>query len=63
MSLGEEFGKMTPLMEKMVKLSIKYQADIASMSMKQVKNILTRADWIELSLFMKTGGRNVQSIH
>lgn len=55
----DEFADLTPFERYVVKLSVKYQMDLASMSMKDVKEILSKADWEDLIDFMKYG----QTIH
>ena len=48
-----EFSELTEIEKKIIKLSIKYQTDLMSMSIEQVSNILTLADWKDLRDFMK----------
>lgn len=45
------------LMDLLTELSIKYSADLASMSMKEVQRILSSTDWARLEFFMKHGGK------
>ena len=57
MSVNNEFKEMSPLEKKMAKLSIKYQADLMSMSLEQVESILSDADNYDLAIFLKNGCR------
>lgn len=61
----DELQIQNPLMKKLVQLSIKYNADIASMSMAEAKRVLSKEDWFSLEQFMKHGGRDerTQSLH
>lgn len=57
MSFNDEFLGLTALEKKIVKLSIKYQIDLMSMTIEEVSNILMLKDWKDLHDFMKNGGR------
>jgi hypothetical protein len=57
MSFNDEFLGLTAVEKKIVKLSIKYQIDLMSMTIEEVSNILTLKDWKDLHDFMKNGGR------
>ena len=54
---NDEFKDLNPLERKVAKLSIKYQADLMSMSYKSVIKILSQEDWSDLSSFIKNGCR------
>tara|TARA_B100001287_G_scaffold238907_1_gene212574 strand:+ start:212 stop:403 length:192 start_codon:yes stop_codon:yes gene_type:complete len=54
---NDEFREMSALEKKMAKLSIKYQADLMSMSLKEVESILSAADNYDLAMFLKNGCR------
>jgi len=53
----EEFKDLSPLEERVAKLSIKYQTDLMSMSYKSVIKIISQEDWSDLSAFIKNGCR------
>tara|TARA_R100001369_G_scaffold85715_1_gene119580 strand:- start:765 stop:959 length:195 start_codon:yes stop_codon:yes gene_type:complete len=53
----EEFKDLSPLEERVAKLSIKYQTDLMSMSYKSVIKIISQEDWADLSSFIKNGCR------
>jgi len=55
MTRSKELGQLTPLMDILVRMSIKYQADIASMTMEQVQNLVSDDDWAKLHEIMKYG--------
>tara|TARA_Y100000004_G_scaffold167966_1_gene200948 strand:+ start:824 stop:1012 length:189 start_codon:yes stop_codon:yes gene_type:complete len=55
MSFNKEFETLSSFEKKMVKLSIKYQADLMSMTFEDVENILSTKDWQDLSAFIKNG--------
>ena len=55
MKRSKELGQLTPLMDILVRMSIKYQADIASMTMEQVQNLVSDDDWAKLHEIMKYG--------
>ena len=55
MKRSKELGQLTPLMDILVRMSIKYQADIASMTMEQVQNLVSDDDWAKLHKIMKYG--------
>ena len=55
MKRSKELGQMTPLMDILVRMSIKYQADIASMTMEQVQKLVSDDDWEKLHEIMKYG--------
>lgn len=55
MAINDEFRDLSPLEKKMAKLSIKYQADLMSMTLEEVADILTLKDWYDLQEFMKNG--------
>ena len=54
---NDEFKDLSPLEERVAKLSIKYQTDLMSMSYKSVIKILSQEDWSDLSSFIKNGCR------
>jgi len=55
MPINDEFRDLSPLEKRMAKLSIKYQADLMSMTLEEVADILTLKDWYDLQEFMKNG--------
>ena len=55
MSINNEFRDLSAFEKKMVKLSIKYQADLMSMSFEEVESILSDADNYDLATFLKNG--------
>ena len=57
MAINDEFRDLSPLEKKMAKLSIKYQADLMSMTVKEVESILSDEDNYDLSEFIKNGCR------
>lgn len=54
---GSEWVDLSDYEKEVVLLSIKYQMDLMSMSMEDVKNLITNADWDNLQLVMKHGKR------
>lgn len=54
---GSEWTDLSDYEKEVVLLSIKYQMDLMSMSMEDVKNLITNADWDNLQLVMKHGKR------
>ncbi len=54
---GAEWTDLSDYEKEVVLLSIKYQMDLMSMSMEDVKNLITNADWDNLQLVMKHGKR------
>ena len=54
---GSEWTDLSDYEKEVVLLSIKYQMDLMSMSMEDVKNLITNADWDNLELVMKHGKR------
>jgi hypothetical protein len=54
---GSEWTDLSDYEKEVVLLSIKYQMDLMSMSMEDVKNLITNADWDKLQLVMKHGKR------
>jgi len=58
MAINDEFRDLSPLEKKMAKLSIKYQADLMSMTIKEVESILSDADNYDLAQFIKNGCRD-----
>ena len=54
---GSEWTDLSDYEKEVVLLSIKYQMDLMSMSMEDVKNLITDADWDKLKLVMKHGKR------
>ncbi len=54
---GTEWTDLSDYEKEVVLLSIKYQMDLMSMSMEDVKNLITNADWDKLQLVMKHGKR------
>ena len=53
--LSKELGQMTPLMDILVRMSIKYQADLASMTMDEVFKLVSLNDWKRIQEIMKYG--------
>ena len=58
MSSNNEFKDMTPLERKVAKLSIKYHADLMSMPIHEVRELISAEDYAELHDFMKNGCRD-----
>ncbi len=58
MAINDEFRDLSPLEKKMAKLSIKYQADLMSMTIKEVESILSDSDNYDLAQFIKNGCRD-----
>ena len=58
MSSNDEFKDMSPLERKVAKLSIKYHADLMSMPMHEVRELISAEDYSELHDFMKNGCRD-----
>ena len=54
---GAEWTDLSDYEKEVVLLSIKYQMDLMSMSMEDVKDLITNADWDKLQLVMKHGKR------
>jgi len=54
---GAEWTDLSDYEKEVVLLSIKYQMDLMSMSMEDVKNLINNADWNNLMLVMKHGKR------
>jgi len=54
---GSEWVDLSDYEKEVVLLSIKYQMDLMSMSMEDVKNLINNADWNNLMLVMKHGKR------
>jgi len=46
---------MTPLMDILVRMSIKYQADLASMTIDEVFKLVSPNDWKRIQEIMKYG--------
>ena len=59
MSSNDEFKDMTPLERRVAKLSIKYHADLMSMPMHEVRELISAEDYVELHDFMKNGCREI----
>lgn len=55
----DEFQELNPFERFVVRLSIKYQMDLASMKQSEVKKLISKEDWQDLHDFMKYG----QQIH
>lgn len=53
--LSKELGQMTPLMDILVRMSIKYQADLASMTIDEVFKLVSPNDWKRIQEIMKYG--------
>lgn len=54
---GSEWTDLSDYEKEVVLLSIKYQMDLMSMSMEDVKDLISNADWDKLQLVMKHGKR------
>ena len=54
---GSEWTDLSDYEKEVVLLSIKYQMDLMSMSMEDVKDLISNADWDNLKLVMKYGKR------
>ena len=54
-TLSKELGQMTPLMDILVRMSIKYQADLASMTIDEVFKLVSPNDWKRIQEIMKYG--------
>ena len=54
---NDEFAGLNTMEKKVVKLSIKYQIDLMSMTLKDAKKFLSQDDWQDLHDFMKNGCR------
>jgi len=52
---NDEFGILNAMEKKVVKLSIKYQMDFMSMTLEQVKKVVTKNEWQDLHDFIKNG--------
>ena len=57
MSSNDEFKDMSPLERKVAKLSINYHADLMSMPIHEVRDIISEEDYADLHDFMKNGCR------
>ena len=55
MSSNDEVKDMSPLERKVAKLSIKYHADLMSMPIHEVRDIISEEDYADLHDFMKNG--------
>ena len=53
--LSKELGQMTPLIDILVRMSIKYQADLASMTIDEVFKLVSPNDWKRIQEIMKYG--------
>jgi|11_taG_2_1085331.scaffolds.fasta_scaffold32033_5 hypothetical protein len=54
---NDEFAGLNPMEKKVIKLSIKYQIDLMSMTLEDAKKFLNEEDWQDLHDFMKNGCR------
>ena len=58
MSSNDEFKDMSPLERKVTKLSIKYHADLMSMPIHEVRELISAEDYADLHDYMKNGCRD-----
>lgn len=60
--LFEDYELISPIQRLIIEFSIKYQMDLAAMSLEKVSELVSEQDWNTISEVLKHGGRQESDI-